>query len=68
MSEHVNGRAVLGEAKTRWASPAGSRTQPCEAGYSGTCEYSCIAIPPTKYEAHGIHTWKGYDQDIVSLR
>jgi hypothetical protein len=35
-------------AYTRFASPAGRRTQPCDAGYDGTYEYSCIAIPPTK--------------------
>ncbi len=30
------------------ASRAIIRTQPCEAGYVGTGQYSCIAIPPVK--------------------
>ena len=30
------------------ASRAIMRTQPCEAGYVGTGQYSCIAIPPVK--------------------
>ena len=47
---------------------AGRRTHPCDAGYEGTYEYSCIAIPPTKYEAYGIQVLNGTDQDMLSLR
>ena len=50
------------------ASPAGRRTQPWEAGYDGTSGYSCVAMPPRKYAAHGIQTENGTDQDMRSLR
>ena len=47
------------------------RRQPHAAvrgGYAGTYGYACIAIPPVKYEAHGIQTLKGTDQESCSLR
>ena len=48
---------------TRSASPSGRRTHPCDAGYDGTSGDWCIAIPPRKYAAYGIQTWKGTDQE-----
>jgi hypothetical protein len=43
------------------ATATGCRTQPCEAGYTGTTPNSWNAMPPTKDTAHGSHSRNGTD-------
>ena len=44
------------------------RTQPCDAGVTGTLAASWKATPPTKYCAQGGHTLYGTDQSRGYLR
>ena len=62
-SEHVHGRAGSANSKTRSASSTGEAHAVARRRIPGTYRYSCIAMPPVKYDAYGIQTLNGTDQE-----